>query len=285
MLELRKGSKDLLQALELFRTAPEDIAAAMLQDLRSKGSVSEFLHSLDSGTVATSSTVNPLVTSFAGTSAGSRKELEVGMRYTGAFPSLETLQIMDVDLSLLAVHRRPELAYQHTTMPLSPYSPLDLSSRTLGTPATSESWSSSTDSTGDAGQRVDPRLEFLRIWKWTSVPVPDLLAAQAISFYLVNEHPVLALFDADLMIRDLASGGRRFCSPLFVSSLLAWSCVRRPALTSPGIFANIIRPRTHSLSQRHYRSLMHFSKRRRCAGTSYKTTTVSPHSHLQCFSS
>jgi hypothetical protein len=285
MLELRKGSKDLLQALELLRTAPEDSVAVMLQDLRSKGSVSEFLQAVNFGMVATSSMANPLATSLAGTLADSTIELDLNMRYTGAFPSLETLQITDVDLSLLAVHSRPGLTNQHTTMPLSPYSPLDLSSRSTGTPSTSESWSTFSDSTGDAGQRVDPRLEFLKIWQWTSVPIADLLAAQAISFYLVNEHPVLAFFDADLIIRDLESGGRRFCSPLFVSSLLAWSCVRRFALTPTRIFANIIRPRTHSLSQGHYRSLMRFSKRRRCVGTSYKTTTVSPHSHLQCFSS
>ncbi|KAM0484154.1 hypothetical protein ACHAP7_003667 [Fusarium lateritium] len=224
MLELRQGSKDLLQALELLRAAPEDSVAAMLQDLRSRGSVSEFLQSVNAGTVATSSPVNPLVTSLAGTLADSRVELDLNMRYTGAFPSLETLQITDVDLGLLAVHRRPGLTNQQTTMPLLPYSPFDLSSRTSGTPTTSESFSTPSDATGDAGQRVDPRLEFLRIWQWTSVPVPDLLAAQAISFYLINEHPVLAFFDADLMIRDFTSGGGRFCSPLFVSSLLAWSC-------------------------------------------------------------
>ncbi|KAM0444708.1 hypothetical protein ACHAQK_002221 [Fusarium lateritium] len=189
MLELRQGSKDLLQALELLRAAPEDSVAAMLQDLRSRGSVSEFLQSVNAGTVATSSPVNPLVTSLAGTLADSRVELDLNMRYTGAFPSLETLQITDVDLGLLAVHRRPGLTNQQTTMPLLPYSPFDLSSRTSGTPTTSESFSTPSDATGDAGQRVDPRLEFLRIWQWTSVPVPDLLAAQAISFYLINEHP------------------------------------------------------------------------------------------------
>jgi hypothetical protein len=284
MLELRQGSKNLLQALELLRTASEDSVAAMLQDLRSKASVSEFLQSVSSGTVATSSPVNPLAASLAEALADSKIELELNMRYPGAFPSLETLQISDVDLGLLAVHRRPGLTNQQTTMPLSPYSPSDLPSRRSGTPTSSESWSTPSDSTGDAGQRVDPRLEFLKIWQWTSVSVPDLLAAQAISFYLVNEHPVLAFFDADLMIRDLISGGGRFCSPLFVSSLLAWSCVRRPGLTSTRIFADSIRPRTHNLIQGPDCSLLSSSKRRRYAGRSCQTTTVSPHSHLQCFS-
>ncbi|KAM0342552.1 hypothetical protein ACHAPU_009404 [Fusarium lateritium] len=224
MLELRKGSKDLLQALEILRTAPEDSVATVLQDLRSRGSVVEFLQSVASGSTATSLLLNPIATSRAEVLADSKVELDLNMRYPGAFPPLETLEITDVDLSLLAVQRGPEPTAQQTTFSVSPYSQTDPSSRTSGTPTTSESVSTPSDATGDAGYPVDPRLEFLRIWRWTSVPVPDLLAAQAISFYLVNEHPVLAFFDADLLIRDVVSGGRRFCSPLLVSALLAWSC-------------------------------------------------------------
>ncbi|KAM0369154.1 hypothetical protein ACHAPY_011174 [Fusarium culmorum] len=222
MLELRK---DLFQALELLRTAPEESVAAMLQDLRSKGSVSEYLQSVDSGTVATSSLVNPLATILVGTSASSKEELDLNVRYPGGFPPLETLEISDVDLSLLAVNKQiPGPLNQQTTLPLSPYSLVDFSSRRSETPTTSGSFSTPSDATGDSGQHADPRLEFLKILQWTSVPIPDLLAIQAISFYLANEHPVLALFDADLFIRDLASGGGRFCSPLLVSSLLAWAC-------------------------------------------------------------
>ncbi|CAG7558278.1 unnamed protein product [Fusarium equiseti] len=207
MIELRKGSKDLFQALELLRTAPEDSVAAMLQDLRSRGSVSDFLQSVDSGVAGASSPVNPLATSLAGASASSPLELDLNMRYSNAFPSLEPLKIADVDLGLLALDKH-------------------LSSQRSATPTTSESFSTPSDTSGESPQQqhIDHRLEGLQIWQWTSVPIPDVLAEQAISFYLANEHPVLAFFDADLFLRDLTSAGGRFCSPLLVSSLLAWSC-------------------------------------------------------------
>ncbi|KAM0542362.1 hypothetical protein ACHAPJ_012827 [Fusarium lateritium] len=225
MLELRKGSKDLFQALEMLRTAPEDSVAALLQDLRSRGSVSDFLQSVDSGLMATSSPITPLVTSLAGTSASTPVELDLNMRYSNAFPRLEIFEVADVDLRLLTVQKpNTALLNLQSTGPISPFSLIDYQIRRSETPTSSGLSSSPSDATGDSAHHVDSRLEDLRIWQWTSVPIPDSLAAQALSFYLVNEHPVLAFFDADLFIRDLVSGGGRFCSPLLVSSLLAWCC-------------------------------------------------------------
>ncbi|KAL3601997.1 hypothetical protein FPOAC2_06291 [Fusarium poae] len=230
MLELRKGSRDLFQALELLRTAPEENVAAMLLDLRSRGSVSDFLQSVDSGTAGTagtSSPLNPLTTSLAGTLASSALEMDLNMRYSSAFPTLENLTITDVDLGLLADDKRnsKSLTFSEPTS-ISPYSPIDFSGRQPATPATSESFSTPSDTTGDSSQQsyIDHRLEGLQIWQWTSVPIPETLAEQTISFYLSNEHPLIAFFDANLFIRDLVSGGGRFCTPVLVSSLLAWSC-------------------------------------------------------------
>jgi hypothetical protein len=223
MVELRKGSKDLFQALELLRTAPDEHAQSLLESLRSSESVSDFLQVLDSGIIKSPSPTDPLATSLAGTSADSTIELDLNMRYSGVFPPLETLDIKDVDLGLLAVNKRALISSnQQATSPLTPHIPIEFGQRSE-TPTTSESFSTPSDTTGDTG--VDPRLESLQIWQWTSIPIPENLAAQAISFYLVNEHPLLAFFDADLFIRDLLAGGGRFCSPLLFSSLLAWSCV------------------------------------------------------------
>lgn len=258
MLELRKGSRDLFQALELLRTAPEESVAAMLQDLRSRGSVSEFLQSVDSGIVGASSPVNPLATSLAGSLASSPMEMDLNMRYSNAFPPLESLDITDVDLGLLALDKRKSkllTAPSSATASISPYSPLDLSSRRSATPTTSESFSTPSDTTGESQQQqIDHRLEGLQIWQWTSVPIPDALAEQAISFYLVNEHPLLAFFDADLFLRDLVSAGGRFCSPVLVSSLLAWSCVSYYT-QSPwfGPWLMRCRPLIHSSNQGHSR--------------------------------
>ncbi|KAF5556679.1 nitrate assimilation regulatory nirA [Fusarium mexicanum] len=222
MIELRKGSKDLFQALELLRTTPDEQAQHLLETLRSSDSVSEFLQVLDSGIIKPPSPTDPLATSLAGTSADSPIELDLNMRFSGVFPVLETLDIKDVDLGLLAINKRAlASSNQQAIAPLSPFSPIEFGQRSE-TPTTYESFSTPSDTTGDTG--VDPRLESLQIWQWTSIPIPESLAAQAISFYLANEHPLLAFFDADLFIRDFVAGGGRFCSQLLVSSLLAWAC-------------------------------------------------------------
>ncbi|KAF5980679.1 nitrate assimilation regulatory nirA [Fusarium coicis] len=223
MTELKKGSKDLFQALELLRTVPDEHAQYLLQRLRVSGSVSEFLQVLDSGIIKPPSPTDPLATSLAGTSADSTIELDLNMRFAGVFPVLETLDIKDVDLGLLAVNKRALTSsnQQATAAPLTPFTPIEFGQRSE-TPTTSESFSTPSDTTGDTG--VDPRLESLQIWQWTSIPIPENLAAQAISFYLANEHPLLSFFDADLFIRDFVAGGGRFCSQLLVSSLLAWAC-------------------------------------------------------------
>ncbi|KAI1060225.1 hypothetical protein LB506_011035 [Fusarium annulatum] len=222
MIELRKGSKDLFQALELLRTAPDEHAQELLGNLRSSGSVSEFLQVLDSGIIKPPSPTDPLATSLAGTSADSPIELDLNMRFSGVFPVLETLDIKDVDLGLLAVNKRAlTSSNQQATAPLTPFTPIEFGQRSE-TPSTSESFSTPSDTTGDTG--IDPRMESLQIWQWTSISIPESLAAQAISFYLVNEHPLLAFFDADLFIRDFVAGEGRFCSQLLVSSLLAWAC-------------------------------------------------------------
>ncbi|UZP39173.1 hypothetical protein NXS19_006989 [Fusarium pseudograminearum] len=227
MLELRKGSKDLFEALELLRTAPEENVAAMLLNLRGRGSVSDFLQSIDSGMVGASPPLNPLTTSLAGTLASSAMEIDLNMRYPSAFPTLEALAITDVDIGLLADDKRsPRLPTSSEATSISPFSPLDFSGRQPATPTTSESFSTPSDTTGDSSQQsyIDHRLEGLQIWQWTSVPIPETLAEQTISFYLSNEHPLLAFFDANLFIKDFVAGGGRFCSPVLVSALLAWSC-------------------------------------------------------------
>lgn len=279
MLELRKVSKDLFEALELLRTAPEENVAAMLLNLRGRGSVSDFLQSIDSGTVGASSPLSPLTSSLAGTWASSAMELDLNMRYPNVFPTLETLTITDVDIGLLADDKRsPRLLTSSEATSISPFSPIDFSGRQPATPTTSESFSTPSDTTGDSSQQsyIDHRLEGLQIWQWTSVPIPETLAEQTISFYLSNEHPLLAFFDADLFIRDFVAGGGRFCSPVLVSALLAWSCVscyiQHPC---PRCSLMRTRPLIHNSSQGHNRCRSPFSRRQRSVGGIYQTTTVS----------
>lgn len=71
----------------------------------------------------------------------------------------------------------------------------------------------------------DARLATLNMSMWTTVPIPNDLAAAAISLYLQTDHPLLGFFDADIFLEDLVEGRSRYCSPLLVSSLLFWALV------------------------------------------------------------
>jgi hypothetical protein len=72
----------------------------------------------------------------------------------------------------------------------------------------------------------DDRLSGLRIQFWTEVKISDDLAARVISLYLRTDHPLLALFSPDLFISDLVGWRIGHCSPLLVSALMQWACVR-----------------------------------------------------------
>lgn len=71
----------------------------------------------------------------------------------------------------------------------------------------------------------DARLAMLDMSVWTTVPIPNDLAAAAISLYLQTDHPLLGFFDADVFLDDLLEGRSRYCSTLLVSSLLFWALV------------------------------------------------------------
>ncbi|OBR16560.1 Zn 2cys6 transcription factor [Colletotrichum higginsianum IMI 349063] len=70
----------------------------------------------------------------------------------------------------------------------------------------------------------DERLLNADILAWTSVKIPSPAARRIVSLYLETDHAITALFDVDLFLNDLISGGSRFCSRLLVSSLLSWAC-------------------------------------------------------------
>lgn len=77
---------------------------------------------------------------------------------------------------------------------------------------------------------ADNRLEIVNFANWTHVPIDNFEAANAISRYIENDHPLLGLFDAGLFLEDLCSYDTRFCSELLVNSLLSWACVRNPPI-------------------------------------------------------
>lgn len=79
----------------------------------------------------------------------------------------------------------------------------------------------------------DARLEKLNLAFWTSVPVANSHAASAISLYIETHHPIWSFFDASQFIDDLVecrTHSESSCSPLLVSSLLAFALVSTRAL-------------------------------------------------------
>lgn len=72
----------------------------------------------------------------------------------------------------------------------------------------------------------DERLKHIKILNWTQVPISNELAARLIAFYLVVDHPVLGLFDADLFLGDLVAHKTEFCCPLLLTAVLSFACVR-----------------------------------------------------------
>jgi len=71
----------------------------------------------------------------------------------------------------------------------------------------------------------DDRLHSLQISLWTDIPISNDLAARVLSLYLATDHPLLGLFDPQLFIADLISGGQTFCSRFLVHAVLYWGCV------------------------------------------------------------
>ncbi|KAI6779318.1 uncharacterized protein J7T54_000416 [Emericellopsis cladophorae] len=75
----------------------------------------------------------------------------------------------------------------------------------------------------EASFSIDPRVGAVDMAVWTKVLVSNEDAAQALAWYLETDHPVLALFDADLFLEDLSSYSTRFCTEFMVNALSSWA--------------------------------------------------------------
>ncbi|KAF4463317.1 Conidial development fluffy [Fusarium albosuccineum] len=225
--ELEGISHELHQALEVLRAAPDDIAVALLRNLRDKGSVQEFLHTNIPGSKETRLFPAHGMPTPTSPLACSTLEFDLNTRYPNAFPPIEPIEVADVDLHLLSVDSfsspRPRLR-KKLKRSRSVYEDQDETPGSSSSPTSPRLHTSLVTTTAEPVKYADSRLNDLQVRSWTSVPASNDFAARALSFYLRNEHPVLAVFDAHLFIRDLIRGQGRFCSPLLVSSVLAWSC-------------------------------------------------------------
>lgn len=214
MTELRSLAQDHGRVLELLRTASPDTVVALLKHLRGTESQTTHLSELHAGLVP----------------AHPPLQLDLNFRYPNTFVGLEPLGVADLDFRLIDVNKpSPAMLTMRKRLRASGARPTRFDPQDPGTESTRVS-----RPPAEPIHYVDSRLQSLSIRQWTTVSISNSLAAKTISFYLGNEHPLLALFDSDLFLRDLINGRGRFCSELLVSSLLAWSCVCKTA--SPSTF-------------------------------------------------
>lgn len=158
-------------------------------------------------------------------------ELQLTALHSNAYPPLIPLDVASIDLGLLGISPlrsfRDAKPYpsplQNTTLEAL----LEPNQKKLCETPTSKFDKLSNDANKHSydGRYVDARLESVRIRQWTNIFITDEIAARALSLYLVNQTPMLAFFDVDLFLEDLANGGTNFCSRLLVNAVLALACV------------------------------------------------------------
>jgi hypothetical protein len=71
----------------------------------------------------------------------------------------------------------------------------------------------------------DPRLASLEISYWIDTPIPNEVAAHAISLYLETDHVLVGSFDPELFVSDLITRNRKHCSSLLVVAVLYFAYV------------------------------------------------------------
>lgn len=78
-----------------------------------------------------------------------------------------------------------------------------------------------------AASIVDPRLRKIKPSDWTVVSEDDNLMRAMLHHFFMYEYQWHTNFQKDYFLDDMVSGGRQFCSPLLVNSILAHASVRK----------------------------------------------------------
>lgn len=202
------GDEDLLHRL---KSLPEDEAVALLLQVRSGGRVNENL-------VTARNIPPPQRTSV---------EFELMHRHPILYPVVTAIKSPEIQVSDLRTLPYREHGSDTATLvgssKLSSRRPSSSrhSSNTQGfqqppSPEPGAAW--------ENPELCDERLKHIKILNWTQVPISDELAARLIAFYLVVDHPVLGLFDADLFLGDLVAHKTEFCCPLLLTAVLSFAC-------------------------------------------------------------
>ncbi|OHW96157.1 C6 transcription factor [Colletotrichum incanum] len=203
------------ELLGLLRSVPDDQVREVLQQLRAGRDAGNIVDSLR-GQLHSANDV-----SFHGLLHAvpppdqTSLEFELMVRHAIAYSPWAPTELPHLDFDF-AFRTTPSVAIESPAG--SRDSSVSLNFGSQGKPSSRET------SAPDFPPLCDERLLNADILAWTGIKIPVLAARRTISLYLETDHAITALFDVDLFLNDLVSGGTRFCSRLLVSSLLSWAC-------------------------------------------------------------
>ncbi|KAJ0150299.1 hypothetical protein CTA2_469, partial [Colletotrichum tanaceti] len=239
--------------LSLLRFVPDDQVHDVLQQLRAGRDAGNIVDSLRGQFHSADEITFPNILQAVPPPGQTSLEFELMVRHAAAYSPWAPTELPRLDFDS-ALKSTPGISIESPSVGLSPIatdtpSPLppteSESSSSSGRPrfmtANSRDGSAgrsfSVSSQGKSGGKREPgivtppppplcdeRLLNADILAWTAVKIPSPAARRILSLYLETDHAITALFDVDLFLNDLISGGSRFCSRLLVSSLLSLAC-------------------------------------------------------------
>lgn len=234
---LREDFRHHVEFVDRLRSAPEPEALSVMRRLRSAGDISSLLSSIE-GAAHTAARPSDLETARAilpRTESGI--EFELHARYRSVYPALPPLDFSTIGMGHLSPVGRQAIAREEDSSRSVP---------TVGPPqplrGTYPKHTSPVSGPVQDRHYCDPRLNRLRIRYWTTVPISDEFAASALSHHFETYHAIFGCIDCDLFLSDLVNHELNYCSPLLVSAIMSFACVR-PPLSTP------VTPHTHNYAQ------------------------------------
>ncbi|KAF5572740.1 conidial development fluffy [Fusarium pseudoanthophilum] len=213
-----QSSADLV---ELLRDQPEEFALQVLESLRQGRSPKDIMDSTG-GNLSTN--ISPSIYAAARGSVTPTQtplEFQLVVQYPKVYSHLTPLDAASLDLGLLGI--QPQNANIFQDPGLSNLLHDTVSSATLDRIVQPQDVLGRTSFGVDNGIFIDPRLHLVDISRWTSIPISNQFAAEAIALYLNMNQPWWAFFDTDLFLDDLVMVETNFCSRMLVNALLAWA--------------------------------------------------------------
>lgn len=196
----------------------------MMRRLQSADDVSSALSSIQ-GAAHTAARPSDLETARAilpRTESGI--EFELHARYDSVYPALPPLDFNTIGIGRLSPRSRWRgTALEENSGGLIP---------TVGPPqplrGTHPKHTSPVSGPVQDRHYCDSRLNRLSIKYWTAIPISDEFAASVLSHHLETYHAIFGCVDCDLFLSDLVGHELNYCSPMLVSAIMSFACVRSP---------------------------------------------------------